>query len=111
MSVRQREHVEAHERVRRPNAEPDEVVVIVEYRESVQKLGRQISSGIPGLRHGCTICSVRRRLPACPRWPDAFAVTRVGNLERRDATRRDSAMLLLIVMRNPGLALIPAKAV
>jgi hypothetical protein len=32
MSARQREHVEAHERVRRENAEPDEVVVIVEYR-------------------------------------------------------------------------------
>jgi hypothetical protein len=110
MSVRQREHVEAHERVRRPNAEPDEVVVIVEYRESVQKLGRQDFVRDPWLTawlHGLFCPSAA----ACPRWPDAFAVTRVGNLERRDARRRDSAMLLLIVMRNPGLALIPAKAV
>jgi len=42
--------------------------------ESVQKLGRCISSGVPGLRHDCTVCSVRWTAPACRRWPDAFAV-------------------------------------
>jgi hypothetical protein len=61
----------------------------IDYPESVQKLGRSISSGLPGLRHGRTVCAVRWRVPACRRCTDAFAVTRVGNLERRDATRRE----------------------
>jgi hypothetical protein len=58
-------------------------------RESVQKFGTCISSDIPGLRRECTVCSVRRLAPACRRWPDAFAVTRVGNFERQNAMGRE----------------------
>jgi hypothetical protein len=57
--------------------------------ESVQKLGRSISSGRPGLRQGCMVCSVRWSVPAWRYCPDAFAVTRGGYLERRDAAGRE----------------------
>jgi hypothetical protein len=57
--------------------------------ESVQKLGRCISLGIPILIHDSSVCSVRWPAPACRRWPNAFAVTRVGNFKRQNAMGRE----------------------
>ena len=61
----------------------------LDVKESVQKLGRSISSGRPGLRQGCMVCSVHWSVPAWRCCPDAFAVTRGGYLERRDAAGRE----------------------
>lgn len=66
---------------------------------SVQKLGRPISSGHLGVRHGCTVCSVRWSVPATRCCADAFAVTRCGYLERRDAAGREFA----VQNRDPDL--------
>jgi hypothetical protein len=46
-----------------------------------------------------SVLSVGGCLPARRRWPNAFAITRAGNLERRDATRRE----LPVQNRNPDL--------
>ena len=65
----------------------------------MQKLGRHISLGFRGVRHGCSVRRVRWPAPAGRRWPGAFAVTPVGSLERRDATGRE----LPLQNRNPDL--------
>jgi hypothetical protein len=57
--------------------------------ESVQKLGMSISSGRPGLRQGCAVCYVRWSVPAWGCCHAAFAVTRGGYLEHRDAAGRE----------------------
>lgn len=57
--------------------------------ESVQNLGRSISSDALACGKGCSVCSVRWSVPVWRCWPDAFAVTRGGHFERRDAPVRE----------------------
>ena len=67
--------------------------------ESVQKWGRSVSLGRPGLVQGYAACSARWSVLAWRRCPDAFAVKRGGYLELRDAIGRE----FLIKNRDPDL--------